>query len=155
MSVTDAFIFSASAKAWRQRQIKVGVLFEGPSNKTWFLKCSEKRTFNWDMSNLSDSKLGKTIQTSTVSVRSFSNIQHPHICWQLNSIKDEWWNYSTSKPSKLLSVKGCRKHDIMTCRSIQRFCGAHHTPGLHTLVANLVVGQIDVCDWRIYLQCLG
>ena len=75
--------------------------------------------------------------------------------WQLNSIRDERWNYSTSKPSKLLTVRGCRKHDIMTCRSIQRFCGAHHTPGLHTLVANLVVGQIDVCDWRIYLQCLG
>jgi hypothetical protein len=25
MFMTDAFIFSASAKAWRQRQIKVGV----------------------------------------------------------------------------------------------------------------------------------
>ena len=34
MFVTDPFIFSASAKAWRQRQIKVGVLLEGPSGKT-------------------------------------------------------------------------------------------------------------------------
>ena len=41
---------------------------------------------NWEISNLSDSKLGKTIP-----------IQHLHICWQLNSIRDEWWNYSTSK----------------------------------------------------------
>ena len=46
MFVTDPFIFSASAKAWRQRQIKVGVLSEGPSDKTWFLKCSNKKTFN-------------------------------------------------------------------------------------------------------------
>ena len=42
MLVTDEFVFSASAKAWRQRQIKVGILFVGPSNKTWFLKCSKK-----------------------------------------------------------------------------------------------------------------
>ena len=67
MSVTDPFIFSASAKAWRQRQIKVGVLLEGPLDKPWFLKCSNEKTFNWDMSNLSDSKHGKTIQKSTVS----------------------------------------------------------------------------------------
>ena len=43
----------------------------------------------------------------------------------------------------------------MTCRSIQRFCGAHHTPGLGTLGANLVVFQIDVRDGPVYLQCLG
>ena len=43
----------------------------------------------------------------------------------------------------------------MTCRSIQRFCGAHHTPGLGALVANLVVVQIDVRDRPVYLQCLG
>ena len=166
-------------------------------------------------------------------------------------MKDEWWNYSTSKPSKLVTVKGCRKHmkteafsgglyrqnliteilrtniciyetitfnsdmwislmrnldnnsnqprnphfhspstcskksprstmndktiappkrpnlslskdagkvwesDIMTCRSIQRFYGAHHTPGLGPLGANLAMSQIDVRDGRIYLQCLG
>ena len=43
----------------------------------------------------------------------------------------------------------------MTCRSIQRFCGAHHTPGLGTLVANLVVSKIDVRDGPVYFQCLG
>ena len=35
----------------------------------------------------------------------------------------------------------------MTCRSIEgMFGGAHPTPGLGTLGANLVVSQIDVCD---------
>ena len=43
----------------------------------------------------------------------------------------------------------------MTCRSIQRFCGAHHTPGLGALVANLVLVQSDARDGRVYLQCLG
>ena len=43
----------------------------------------------------------------------------------------------------------------MTCCSIQRFCGAHHTPGLGALVANLVLVQSDVRDGRVYLQCLG
>ena len=78
--------------------------------------------------------------------------------WQLNSIRDERWNYSnysTCKPSKLLTVRGCRKYDIMTCRSIQRFCGAHHTPGLGALVANPVVFEIDVLDGRVCLQRLG
>ena len=46
IAVMDVFVFSASAKAWRQRQIKVGVLFgvllEGPSGKTSLLKCSKK-----------------------------------------------------------------------------------------------------------------
>ena len=42
----------------------------------------------------------------------------------------------------------------MTCRSIQRFCGAHHTPGLGALVADLVVCQINLRDGRVYLQCL-
>ena len=43
----------------------------------------------------------------------------------------------------------------MTCRSIQRFCGAHHTPGLGALVANPVVFEIDVLDGRVCLQRLG
>ena len=44
----------------------------------------------------------------------------------------------------------------MTCRSIQRvFCGAHPTPGLDTLVANVVQSQINGRDGRIYLQSLG
>ena len=43
----------------------------------------------------------------------------------------------------------------MTCRSIQRFCVAHHTPGLGALGANLVVEQIDVRDGPVYFQCLS
>ena len=295
MFATEAFIFSASAKAWRQGQIKVGILFVVSTVKTWSLKSHEQFTFNWEISNLSDSKLGKTIQKSTVSFsisiqldweylttqldpRWTMKLQHlqtiqtshcqrisktltswhaaafsdsaepiPHTrpwpprrqsgcpttrcswrnrlssvprprpggsdrlrlasrswflpskpdhwnptnnshsaeryrisliqnlekqsrnprfhsaspyswigsIWQLNSIRDERWNYSTYKPSKLLTVKGCRKHDIMTCRSIQRFCGAHHTPGLGALVTNLVVPQNDVRDGLVDFKSLG
>ena len=43
----------------------------------------------------------------------------------------------------------------MRCRSIQQFCGAHHTPGLDALVTNLVPWQSDVRDGPVYLQCLG
>ena len=116
MFVTDPFIFSASAKACSQRQIKVGVLLEGPLDKPWFLKCSNEKTFNWDMSNLSDSKRGKTIQKSKVwfslYIASTYSMTYSWIAsiWQLNSIRDERWNYSTCKPSKLLTVRGCRKH---------------------------------------------
>ena len=53
------------------------------------------------------------------------------------------------------TVKGCRKHDIMTCRSIQRFCGAHHTPGLGALGTNLVLSQIDVRDGLVDFKCLS
>ena len=116
ISVTDVFIFSASAKAWRQRQIKVAVSVSGPYRQNLTSEMLKANDIQWRNSSDIPS-----------SFRSFSNIQHPQICWQLNSIRDEWWNYSTSKPSKLLTVKGCRKHDIMTCRSIQRFCGAHPT----------------------------
>ena len=28
----------------------------------------------------------------------------------LLAMKNEWWNYRTSKPSKFVTVKGCRKH---------------------------------------------
>ena len=45
--------------------------------------------------------------------------------------------------------------DIMTCRSIQRFSGAHQTPGLGALGTNLVPSQIDVRDGRVCLQRLG
>ena len=64
------------------------------------------------------------------------------------------WGPICCKPSKLLTVTGCRKYDSMTCRSIQRFCGAHHTPGLGALGTNLVVSQTDFCDGRVCLQCL-
>ena len=63
--------------------------------------------------------------------------------------------YSNSNTAKLLTVKGCPKHDIMTCRSIQRFSGAHHTPGLGALGTNLVAFQIDVRDGLVDFKCLG
>ena len=56
-------------------------------------------------------------------------------------------DYSTSKPSKILTVTGCRESDIMTCPP--------HTTGLGALVADLVVPQIDVRDGRICLQRLA
>ena len=65
-------------------------------------------------------------------------IQHLYIWRQLNSIRDERRNYSTLKPSKLLSVKGCRGRDIMTCPSIQqspphtRPWHPHRQSGCHT-----------------------
>ena len=46
MFATEAFIFSASAKAWRQGQIKVGILFVVSTVKTWSLKPHEQFTFN-------------------------------------------------------------------------------------------------------------
>ena len=62
---------------------------------------------------------------------------------------------TTAPPNfKLVTVTGCRKHDIMTC-SIQRFSGAHHTPGLGALGTNLVLSQIDVRDGLVDFKCLG
>ena len=146
--VTDAFIFSASAKAWKQRQIKVGILFVGPSNKTWFLKCKKKRTFNWEMSNLSDSKLEK--QSRNPQFHSASTYRVIQLAWEyVTLIRDERWNYSTCKPSKLFTVKGCRGHYIM---AILR--SPPHTrpwPPRHQS------GWIpNWCPWRTHLpQCLG
>ena len=46
-------------------------------------------------------------------------------------------------------------HQITTCHSIQQvFCGAHHTPGLGTLSANVVPSQSDGRDGCIDLQRL-
>ena len=70
-----------------------------------------------------------------------------------------WFNSfprSMSIHSMRLQSYWLSKNDINTCRSIQRvFCEAHHTPGLGTLGANLVVLQIDVRDGLVDLQCLG
>ena len=57
--VAHMLILSASAKAWRQRQIKVGISFVVSTVKTWSLKSLEQLTFKWEMSNLSDSNLEK------------------------------------------------------------------------------------------------
>ena len=145
----DLLILSASAKAWRQRQIKAGVFIQGSTVlfKSWSLKSWGHMTFNSDM-------WISLILNIANNAEIDSCLQHLHIR-QLSLNRDEWWNYRTSKPSKLVTVKGCRKHDIMTCRSIQRFCGARHTPGLGALSANLTRMQIDVSDGLVDFKCLG
>ena len=125
MFVTDAFIFSASAKAWRQRQIKVGVSVS-PALQTkpdfWH---AQKKGHSTETSWIS---LIQNLEKQSRNPRLHSALHTVWQCmtyswiagfWQLNSIRDERWN-STCKPSKLLTVKGCRKHYIMTCRCIQR-----------------------------------
>ena len=78
---------------------------------------------------------------------------------EVSSINHEWRNSSTSKPSKLVTVTGCREsmgkwhHDMPQHSAILR--SPSHTPGLGTLVTNLVVVQIDVRDGRVCLQRLG
>ena len=103
ISVTDAFVFSTSAKAWRQRQIKVGVLFgvllEGLSGKTWLLKCSKKGHSTWKNNLHSASAY---LLTTQLYQRWTMKLQH------LQTIK-------------LVTVKGCRGHYIMTCRSIREY----------------------------------
>ena len=70
--------------------------------KSWSLKSGEHMTFNSDM-------WISLIQNLANNAESDSCLQHLHI-WQLSLNRDEWWNYRTSKPSKLVTVKGCRKH---------------------------------------------
>ena len=70
--------------------------------KSWSLKSGEHMTFNSDM-------WISLIQNLANNAESDSCLQHLHI-WQLSVNRDEWWNYRTSKPSKLVTVKGCRKH---------------------------------------------
>ena len=134
MFATEAFIFSASAKAWRQRQIKVGLSFVVSTVKTWSLKSHEQFTFNWEISNLSDSKLEKTIP-----------IQHLHICWQLNSIRDEWWNYTAPPNHSNLSLS----QDVGDMTSSIKSPQHSVEPTTHHALAfprppNLVSSQTDV-----------
>ena len=153
MFVTDPFIFSASAKAWRQRQIKVGVLFEGPSDKTWFLKSREQLTFNWDMSNLSDSKHGKTIQKSTVSFSIY--IQ--------NDIQLDWEYLITQlDPRWTMKLQHLQTIQTSHCKRMSKTWRLHDMPlhstettGLGALSANLARMQIDVSDGLVDFKCLG
>ena len=103
-----------------------------------------KMTFHWDM-------WISLIQDLANNPEINSCLQHLHIS-QLALIRDEWWNYSTSKETELLSVKECQGHDMHTCRCIQR---RHRTPGLGTLGTNVVVYPVDVHDGLVDLQCLG
>ena len=62
---------------------------------------------------------------------------------------------TTAPPNfKLVTVTGCPGHDIFH-QIAAAFSGAHHTPGLGALVANLVVCETDFCDGRVCLQRLG
>ena len=70
--------------------------------KSWSLKSGENMTSNSDM-------WISLIQNLANNAESDSCLQHLHIR-QLSLNRDEWWNYRTSKPSKLVTVKGCRKH---------------------------------------------
>ena len=67
--------------------------------KSWSLKSGEHMTFNSDM-------WISLIQNLANNAESDSCWQHLHI-WQLSlRWKMNWWNYRTSKPSKLVTVKG-------------------------------------------------
>ena len=70
--------------------------------KSWSLKSGEHMTFDPDM-------WISLIQNLANNAESDSGLQHLHI-WPLSLKGDEWWNYRTSKPSKLVTVKVCRKH---------------------------------------------
>ena len=104
-----------------------------------------KMTFHWDM-------WISLIQDLANNPEINSCLQPLHI-WQLSSIRDEWWNYSTSKQTKFLSVKKNVKD--MTWIHAAAFNGDNRTPGLGTLGTNVVVFPVDVHDGLVDLQCLG
>ena len=114
--------------------------------KSWSLKSGEHMTFNSDM-------WISLIQNLANNAEINSFLQHLHLV-QLSLNRDEWWNYRTSKPSKLVTVTGCRGHDIFH-QIAAAFTGAGHTPGLGPLGTNFVDSQSDVSDGLVYLQRLG
>ena len=124
--------------------------FKRPTDKTLDLKSSDQRTFN-----LTKTCKSLWLNPCKNNPEINSGLQHLHI-WQLALNRDEWRNYSTSKPSKLVTVTGCQEsmgkwhHDMP-----QHSAEPSHTPGLEALVANPVPFQIDLCDGRVYLQRLG
>ena len=127
MCVMDLLILSASAKAWRQRQVKVGVLFEGPSVKTRFLKCSKKGHSTETCRICLIQNIQKLKKQSPFSIYIFAD----------NSTRSEMNDETTEPPNfKLVTVTGCPGHDIFH-QIAAAFSGAHHTPGLGALVANL------------------
>ena len=69
--------------------------------KMWSLKSGEHMTFNSDMWISLIKNLANNPEIN-------SCLQHLHIS-QLALNRDEWWNYRTSKPSKLVTVTGCRE----------------------------------------------
>ena len=97
-----------------------------------------KMTFHWDMSISLIPDLANNPEIN-------SCLQPLHI-WQLSSIRDERWNYSTSKETKLLSVKDCQWHDINTCRGFQR--RQPHTRPWHP--RRQCHSLRSRCSWRTY-----
>ena len=134
---------AATGQGWR-------LDFKGPTDKTWFLKCSKKG----HSTETCPISLIQTLEKQSRNPRFHSLSTYIGSIWQLNSIRDERWSYSTCKQSKLVTVTGCPGHDIFH-QIAAAFSGAHHTPGLGALGTNLVLSQIDVCDRGVYLQCLG
>ena len=140
----------------------------GSTVKTWSLKswehlrtniCKyETITFNSNMwislmRNLANNGINPEIHTF---IQKFTI----YMFEEVSSINHEWRNSSTSKPSKLVTVTGCREsmgkwhHDMPQHWAILR--SPSHTPGLGPLGTNVVVfSQINVCDGRVCLQCLG
>ena len=111
MFFTDTFIFSASAKAWKQRQIKAGVFIQGSTVQIVITEIRRTHDIELWHVNLSDTELSKQSRKRQLLTAST-------YLTTLLAMKDEWWNYRTSKPSKLVTAKGCRKHEN---RSIQRW----------------------------------
>ena len=72
--------------------------------------------------------------------------------WQLNSIRDERWNYSTCEPSKLLTVRGCRSkiwhHDMPQHSAILR--SPPHTRPWHPRRQSGCLP--NWCSWRTRLS---
>ena len=105
--------------------------------------------------NLSDAKLSKQWQSTQKSTLSFTIYMFEEV--SLN--RDEWRNSSTSKPSKLVTVTGCREsmgkwhHDMPQHSAILR--SPSHTPGLCPLGTNEIPSQIDVRDALVDFKCLG
>ena len=137
MFVMDLLISSASAKAWRQRYIKVGVLLEGSMVKTkWHLTLTcESLWF----------KTWQTIQKSTVAYSLYIFDNSPR-----SEIKDE----TTAPPNKQNFFLPKNVKD-MTWTHAAAFNGDNRTPGLGALGTNRVVCQLNVRDGRVCRQRLG
>jgi hypothetical protein len=67
---------AATDQGWR--------LVRGPFGQNLISEMLKKKTFNLDMSNLSDSKLGKTIQKSTVSFSIYIQLDWEYLTTQLD-----------------------------------------------------------------------
>ena len=85
MFVTEAFIFSASATAWKQRQIKVGVWIWVLQTKPDNLNSKKKITFNWQLTKACRiSLIQKTQDDPDINTL----FQHLHV-WHPSSFRDE------------------------------------------------------------------